>query len=95
MVNELMNAGFEVVDHVDIAVRQGELDAQVEKYKALGCTERHRAEALGTHQLREVLLQIGAGPSLIQLLEPLSPQSPVAQQIEKAGGRGRLVVVCR
>jgi methylmalonyl-CoA/ethylmalonyl-CoA epimerase len=25
---------------------------------------------------------------LIQLLEPLSPESPVAKQIEKSGGRG-------
>ncbi|MGJ5818045.1 VOC family protein [Paludibaculum fermentans] len=88
MVNELISAGFEFVDHVAIAVKQGELDAQVLKYKALGFTELHREEVYGKHQVREVLMQIGAGPNLIQLLEPLSPESPVAKQIEKSGGRG-------
>ena len=88
MISELTQAGFEFVDHVAIAVKQGELDAQVEKYKALGFQELHREEVYGKHQVREVLLQIGAGPNLIQLLEPLSPESPVAKQIEKNGGRG-------
>jgi methylmalonyl-CoA/ethylmalonyl-CoA epimerase len=81
-------AGFEFVDHVAIAVPQGQLDAQVERYKALGFTELHREEVYGKHQVREVLLRIGAGPNLIQLLEPLSPESPVTRQIEKNGGRG-------
>jgi len=43
---------------------------------------------LGGDQVREVLLRIGDGPNLIQLLEPLSPDSPVAKQIEKNGARG-------
>jgi methylmalonyl-CoA/ethylmalonyl-CoA epimerase len=73
---------------VAIAVPQGQLDAQVEKYKALGFTELHREEVHGKHMVREVLLRIGEGPNLIQLLEPLSPESPVARQIEKNGGRG-------
>jgi methylmalonyl-CoA/ethylmalonyl-CoA epimerase len=88
MVQDLIAAGFEFVDHVAIAVRQGELDAQVQKYLSLGFTELHREEVLGKHQVREVLLRIGNGPNLIQLLEPLSPESPVAKQIEKQGGRG-------
>ena len=88
MVQDLIAAGFEFVDHVAIAVKQGELDAQVQKYLSLGFTELHREEVLGKHQVREVLLRIGNGPNLIQLLEPLSPESPVAKQIEKQGGRG-------
>ncbi len=88
MIEELKSAGFEFVDHVAIAVPQGQLDAQVEKYKALGFTELHREEVHGKHMVREVLLRIGEGPNLIQLLEPLSPESPVAKQIEKNGGRG-------
>ena len=87
MVQELTAAGFEFVDHVAISVKQGELDAMVEKYKTLGFTELHREEVLGKHLVREVLLQIGNGPNLIQLIEPLSAESPVAKQIEKAGGR--------
>ena len=88
MVNELISAGFEFVDHVAIAVKQGELDAQVARYTALGFTELHREEVHGMHMVREVLLRIGDGPNLIQLLEPMSPESPVAKQIEKNGGRG-------
>ena len=80
--------GFLFFDHVAIAVRQGELEAQVEAYKTLGFTELHREDVLGKDQVREVLLQVGSGPNLIQLLEPLSPESPVAKQIEKSGGRG-------
>jgi methylmalonyl-CoA/ethylmalonyl-CoA epimerase len=80
--------GFEFIDHVAIAVPQGELDSYVEKYRKLGFTELHREDVLGKHQVREVLLRIGASGNLIQLLEPLSPESPVAKQIEKNGGRG-------
>ena len=80
--------GFQFVDHVALAVPQGQLDAYVEKYKKLGFTELHREEVYGKHQVREVLLRIGASENLIQLLEPLSPESPVAKQIEKNGGRG-------
>ena len=80
--------GFLFVDHVAIAVKQGELDAQVSAYAMLGFKEIHREEVLGTDQVREALLQIGNGPNLIQLLEPLSPESPVQKLIERNGGRG-------
>jgi methylmalonyl-CoA/ethylmalonyl-CoA epimerase len=82
--------GFICVDHVAISVRRGDLESQVNMYKALGFTELHREDVLGTDQVREVLLRIGEGPNLLQLLEPLSPESPVAKQIEKNGGRGGL-----
>lgn len=80
--------GIVCIDHLAIAVPQGQLEAQVAAYGMLGFREVHREEVLGTDQVREVLLRIGDGPNLIQLLEPLSPESPVARQIEKAGGRG-------
>lgn len=80
--------GFLFFDHVAIAVSQGSLEDHVNAYKTLGFTEVHREDVLGSDQVREVLLQIGAGPNLIQLLEPLSPDSPVARQLEKNGGRG-------
>jgi methylmalonyl-CoA/ethylmalonyl-CoA epimerase len=79
--------GILFVDHVAIAVPQGQLEAQVASYRALGFTEVHREDVLGSDQVREVLLRIGDGPNLIQLLEPLSAASPVAKQIEKFGGR--------
>lgn len=80
--------GFLFVDHVAISVKQGDLDAHVSAYKSLGFREIHREEMLGADQVREVLLQVGDGPNLIQLLEPLSSESPVAKQMEKNGGRG-------
>ncbi len=82
--------GIKFVDHVAIAVKQGELDGQVKAYEMLGFNEVHREEVLGHDQVREVLLQIGGGPNLIQLLEPLTPDSPVQKLIERNGGRGGL-----
>jgi len=85
--------GFLFFDHVAISVRPGELDAQVKAYEAMGFREIHRAEVLGGDQVREALLQVGDGPNLVQLLEPLTPESPVAKQIEKNGGRGGMAHV--
>jgi len=85
--------GVRFVDHVAIAVKQGELDGQVKAYERLGFKEVHREEVHGTDQVREALLQVGDGPNLIQLLEPLSADSPVQKLIDKNGGRGGLAHV--
>lgn len=85
--------GMQFIDHVAIAVRSGELEGQVRAYQMLGFKEVHREEVLGTDQVREVLLQIGDGPNLIQLLEPLNADSPVQKMIDKNGGRGGLAHV--
>jgi methylmalonyl-CoA/ethylmalonyl-CoA epimerase len=85
--------GIKFVDHVAIAVNQGDLDGQVKAYEMLGFSEVHREEVLGIDQVREALLQIGEGPNLIQLLEPLTPESPVQKLIERNGGRGGLAHV--
>jgi methylmalonyl-CoA/ethylmalonyl-CoA epimerase len=85
--------GFLFFDHVAISVRPGELEAHVNAYKALGFTELHREDVLGGDQVREVLLRVGEGPNLVQLLEPLSPDSPVSKQLEQNGGRGGLAHV--
>lgn len=94
-VQEQMRAipGIQFVDHIGIAVRPGELEGQVEAYKQIGFREVHREEVRGADQVREVLLRIGQGPNLIQLLEPLGPESPVQKFIEKSGGRGGLAHV--
>jgi methylmalonyl-CoA/ethylmalonyl-CoA epimerase len=85
--------GFLFFDHVAISVKPGELEAHVAAYRTLGFQEVHREDVLGGDQVREVLLQVGDGPNLVQLLEPLGPESPVARQIEKNGGRGGLAHV--
>jgi methylmalonyl-CoA/ethylmalonyl-CoA epimerase len=85
--------GFLFIDHVAIAVKPGELQAHVKAYQAMGFQEVHRQDVRGTDQVREVLLRIGDGPNMVQLLEPLTPESPAAKQIEKNGGRGGLAHV--
>jgi len=80
--------GFLFIDHVAIAVKPGELEAQVKAYLKLGFREVHREEVYGGDQVREVLLEIGNGPNLIQLLEPLTADSPVQKLIDRQGGRG-------
>ena len=80
--------GFQFIDHIAIAVKRGELETQVGRYLSLGYREIHHEEVLGSDQVREVLLQIGDGPNLIQLLEPLSDDSPVQKLIDRNGGRG-------
>ena len=82
--------GIKFIDHVAISVKQGELDRQVEAYEMLGFHEECREEVLGVDQVREVLLRVGDGPNLIQLLEPLAADSPVQKLIERNGGRGGL-----
>jgi methylmalonyl-CoA/ethylmalonyl-CoA epimerase len=85
--------GFLFVDHVAISVPRGQLDAQVNAYKMLGFRELHREEVYGGDQVREALLQIGDSMNLIQLLEPLTDDSPVQKGIDKAGGRGGMAHV--
>ena len=45
--------GIKFVDHVAIAVKQGELDGQVKAYEMIGFREIHREEVLGNDQVRE------------------------------------------
>ena len=85
--------GFLFVDHIAIAVCAGDLESQVRMYRQIGFRELHREEIGGRDQVREVLLQIGESPNLIQLVEPLSAVSPVQKQLDRNGGIGGLVHV--
>ncbi|HTV01197.1 MAG TPA: VOC family protein [Luteitalea sp.] len=85
--------GFVCIDHLGLAVPVGELETHVATYCALGFTEVHREDVHGTDLVREVMLRIGEGPNLVQLLEPLSPESPVAAQLARNNGRGGIAHV--
>ena len=85
--------GLQFVDHIAIAVCAGDLESQVRMYQQIGFRELHREEIGGRDQVREVLLQIGESPNLIQLVEPLSADSPVQKQLDRNGGRGGLAHV--
>ena len=90
-INEL--PGFIYVDHIAIAVCKGEMENHVKMYKQIGFKELHREEIEGSDLVREVLLKIGESPNLIQLLEPMSSDSPVQKQIDRNNGRGGLAHV--
>ena len=68
-----------VLDHIGIAVRSIEA-AKI--YEALGLTTDH-VEDVATQGVKTAFLSVG--DANIELLEPLSEQSPVAKFIEKRG----------
>ena len=61
--------GIQFVDHVAIAVKQGELEGQVKAYEMMGFREVHREEVWGSDQVREALLQIGEGPNGFHIID--------------------------
>jgi methylmalonyl-CoA epimerase len=67
------------LDHIGIAVKS--LDA-AKIYEALGLTIEH-VETVETQGVRTAFL--AAGDAMIELLEPLGPQSIIAKFIEKRG----------
>ena len=72
------------IDHIGIAVTS--LDATVPHYRdALGLGEPH-IEEVPTQKVRVAMFDVGGVH--IELLEPTSPESPIAKAIEKNGGRG-------
>lgn len=68
-----------VLDHIGIAVRS--LDA-AKIYAALGLSIDH-VEAVETQGVKTAFISVG--DANLELLEPLSPQSPVGKFIEKRG----------
>lgn len=71
------------IDHVGIACRS--LEAAVERYvRVFGLTVV--GEETNTEQgVREAMLATGSGDSYVQLLEPLSPDTPVGKFLERRG----------
>jgi methylmalonyl-CoA/ethylmalonyl-CoA epimerase len=68
-----------VLDHIGIAVRSLE-SAKI--YAALGLTTDH-VEDVVTQGVKTAFLSVG--DANLELLEPLSPESPIAKFIEKRG----------
>ena len=68
------------LDHIGIAVRS--LDA-ARIYEDLGLTIDH-VETVETQRVKTAFLSVG--DSNLELLEPTSPDSPIAKFIEKRGG---------
>ncbi len=74
---------FEAIDHVGVAV--SDFDAAVAYYaEKFGMTVAH--EEVNTEQgVREAMLSVGDSGSSIQLLAPLTPDSPIGRFIESRG----------
>src|SRR5687768_13237012 len=71
------------IDHVGIAV--DDLDAGIEFYSrvfGMSCVHEEINEEQG---VREAMLQVGDGPTLIQLLAPLGPESVLARFLDRSG----------
>jgi methylmalonyl-CoA/ethylmalonyl-CoA epimerase len=69
------------IDHVGIACRN--LDEAVARYQRTFCVNVVSFEINEAQGVREALL--GVGPGYIQLLEPLSPDTPVGRFLERRG----------
>ena len=74
---------FEAIDHVGIAV--SDFDAAVAYYaEAFGMTVAHE-EVNEEQGVREAMLSVGESGSSIQLLAPLTPDSPIGRFIATRG----------
>jgi methylmalonyl-CoA/ethylmalonyl-CoA epimerase len=74
---------FRRVDHVGIAVR--DLDEAIAFYElAFGVTPVHE-EVNEEQGVREAMLAVGDGETRIQLLAPLSDDSPIARFLDRSG----------
>jgi len=74
---------FTRIDHVGIAVR--DLDEAKAFYtRAFGMQVVHE-EVNEEQGVREAMLDVGGSGSCIQLLAPLSPESPIARFLDRSG----------
>ena len=74
---------FTAIDHVGIAVP--DLDEAIAFYRdAFGMHVQHE-EISEEYSVREAMLSVGDSGSYIQLLAPLSPESPIAAFLDRSG----------
>ena len=71
------------IDHVGIACRN--LDAAIERYVSVFGLAVVSQETNTEQGVREAMLATESGTSYVQLLQPLSPDTPVGKFLEKRG----------
>jgi len=69
------------IDHVAIAVH--DLDEALARHRRLYGVEPISREVVAEQRVEEAMIRIGG--SSVQLLQPLSPESPVGRFLEKRG----------
>ncbi|MDR0902539.1 MAG: methylmalonyl-CoA epimerase [Opitutaceae bacterium] len=72
------------IDHLGIAVPK--LDEAIPFYRDVLGLKYHGQEEVADQKVRTAFFEVGEVH--IELLEPTSPESPIAKFIEKNGGRG-------
>ncbi|MFX1481781.1 MAG: methylmalonyl-CoA epimerase [Promethearchaeota archaeon] len=73
---------IEKIDHIGIAVDS--IENWIEYYRDVLGLEYHGSEEVAEQKVRVAFLKIGE--SRIELLEPTSPDSPIAKFMESRGG---------
>jgi methylmalonyl-CoA/ethylmalonyl-CoA epimerase len=74
---------FTRIDHVGIAV--ADLDEAIAFYRETFGVRSVHEEVNEDQGVREAMLAVGDGATRIQLLAPLSPQSPIARFLDRHG----------
>jgi methylmalonyl-CoA/ethylmalonyl-CoA epimerase len=74
---------FSAIDHVGIAV--SDLDAALRFYRDSFGIESVHEEVNAEQGVREAMLAVGGSDTRIQLLAPLTPQSPIAKFLDSRG----------
>lgn len=80
-MNSNNSLGHLTIDHLGIAVRN--LDEASAPYRLLGIEQIGEDEVVASQYVKVRALKVGE--SLLELLEPTSPDSPIATFIEKRG----------
>ncbi len=74
---------FTMIDHVGIAVP--DLDAAIAFYRDIYGMQLLHEETNEEQGVREAMMAVGASGSCIQLLAPLSPDSPIGKFLARSG----------
>jgi methylmalonyl-CoA/ethylmalonyl-CoA epimerase len=74
---------FTQIDHVGIAV--ADLDEALEFYEKNFDMKPYHVETNEEQGVREAMLRVGDSESSIQLLAPLSPDSPIGKFLDRSG----------
>ena len=74
---------FTMIDHVGIAV--ADLDAAIAFYRDTYGMQLLHEETNAEQGVREAMMAVGSSGSCIQLLAPLSPDSPIGKFLARSG----------
>ncbi len=74
---------FTAIDHVGVAV--SDLDEAIAYYRDVFGMQLAHEESNPDQGVREAMMRVGDSGSYVQLLAPLSPDSPIGKFLERSG----------